>query len=218
MPLEVISIANAYVKTDFGYLPHPGIIESLRREARDVKAATRHAMRRYRRATRKWRMLSLLIGPIRCIACNNALMANLYGWTKNGIACNHCGFNPWVSLFYACICGSPVLLVTQPPVDLVDMAVSLRRALEVSRCENCGQRPKPERLQTRVFPLNIPWPPEAFSDKILIEARKKFGWTADGFRGGEISAQEALLTEALRERIGGRIPSADQDEPDQSPL
>jgi hypothetical protein len=208
LPLEMVTLPHAYVKTKYGYLKHRDISEMLEQEARDLSSALRSAMRRYRRATRKMRISAILAGPVRCIACNGPLMANMYGFTRRGIACSHCGFSPYMSLFYACTCARPMLLLSQPSVDLVDAAISIRRALETVRCEHCGQRPKPERLQTRVFQLNIPWPPEDFSDKQLTQAREDFGWSKARFRDGDIDARDALLTEALTDRIESRLPGA----------
>jgi hypothetical protein len=63
-----------------------------------------------------------------------------------------------------------------------------------------------ERLETRVFRLSIPWPPENVSDKELIEAREEFGWSATKFRDGKANATEKLLEEGLNERIEHRLP------------
>lgn len=192
LPLEFVVIANAYVRTTYGYLRDPDALKPLKREERDLRTAMKHAMRRYRRATRKWRLMAALLGPVRCIACNHPLMANLLGWTRRGIACPDCGFNPFVSFFYACTCCHPVFLVGQPPTDLVDTATAINQAFNERICENCGTRLRPERLQTRVFQANIPWPPEDFSDSTLIEARKELGWTAKGFRDGKENARDVV--------------------------
>ena len=207
MPLELITLAHAYVRTKYGYLPHPGIQSLLKREAKDVKIATNNALRRYRKSTRKHRFAAISLGPVNCIACGGPLMANLYGWFTHGIACTRCGFSPYISLFYACLCGRPIPLVTQPPLDPVDIMVSLQHAANIVRCEHCGQGPKLERLQTRVFQLNIPWPPEGFSDKNLIQARKDFGWNRARFRDGTADPTEVLLREALTDRIERRFTS-----------
>jgi DNA-directed RNA polymerase subunit RPC12/RpoP len=206
MPIEVITLAHEYVRTKYGYLPHPEIRRLLEGEAGDVRSAVRHAMRRYRKNTRMRRFVAISRGPVNCIACNGPLMANLWGWRARGIACSHCGFSPFISLFYACTCGRPILLIAQPPLDPVDIAVSLRHEAEAARCDHCGKKPKLERLQTRIFQLNIPWPPEEFSDKDLMQARKDFGWSSTNFRNGTANATEVLLREALDERIDRRLP------------
>jgi DNA-directed RNA polymerase subunit RPC12/RpoP len=205
MPFGLVTLANAYVRTAYGYVKHPSIEGALEHEERDYRNAVRFVMRRYRRATRKHRLLALTLGPVKCIACNGPLMANLWGWRRQGIACAHCGFTPFSSLFYACTCGRPVLLVRQPPLDLVDMAVSLRQAYAKARCEKCGQKPVPERLHTRTFGINVPWPPESI-DSDLLEERKRFGWSKIQFRDGKANPMETLLAEALIDRIDHRIP------------
>jgi hypothetical protein len=212
VPREVVTLADEYVRTRYGYLPHPQIKAELEREKAIARSAIRYALQRYRRATRKHRMLGSLIGPIKCIACNGPLMANWLGWGSRGIACSHCGFAPYISLFYACTCGRPILLVAQPPIDILDTAISIRRAANTVRCQNCGQSPRLERLETRVFRLSIPWPPENVSDKGLIEARKEFGWSTAKFRDGKTNAAEKLLEEGLNERIEHRLPYRPADD------
>jgi hypothetical protein len=209
LPLEMVMFGHAYVKTTYGYVPHPRIAHHLAEELRDVQSAARIAMRRYRRATRAFRLAAMLKGPIRCIACNGPLMANLYGYSRRGIACSHCGFSPFVTLLYACSCGRPVALCTQPPLDPVDMALALRDGLQ-ARCEHCGQEPRPERLQSRTFQLNIPWPPESFTDGDLVAAREDHGWRANrGFRDGKADPMDALLAEQLVDPVAGRFPNDD---------
>ncbi len=205
LPLSLVTLPHAYVRTKYGYMQHPGISQLLEQESRDVLDAVRVAMRRYRRATRKHRIAALLAGPVRCISCDGPFMANMYGWTRRGIACSRCGFSPYISLFYACTCRHPLLLLAQPPLELVDVAVSIRRAIEALRCEHCGEKPRPERLQTRIFQLNVPWPPEDYSDKDLIEAREDFGWSKMPFRDGKENPREILLQEALQDRIDSRF-------------
>ena len=51
LPLEMVTLPHAYVKTKYGYLKHGDITEMLKQEARDLSGALRVAMRRYRRAT-----------------------------------------------------------------------------------------------------------------------------------------------------------------------
>ena len=209
MPLGIASLAHSYVKTAYGYVKHPEIGVTLENEARDSRSAVKYVMRRYRKATRRHRLVALIRGPVRCIACNGPLMANLWGWLQRGIACSHCGFSPFASLFYACTCGRPILLVGQPSLDFVDMAVSIRRACANVHCENCGRKPILERLNTRTFGLNVPWPPESV-DKKLIEAREQFGWTTTQFRDGKVDPMQTLLTEALIDKIDCRIPGQNQ--------
>jgi hypothetical protein len=202
LPLEAVAIPHAYVRTRYGYVTSPLLEKALEQERQDVRVAMRQAMKRYRRATRVHRFRAVAAGgPVRCIVCNGPLMANFYGFSRRGIACAHCGFSPFVSLLYACTCGRPILLVAQPPTELVEIARAIREALDSAVCEHCSQSPRPERMQTRVFQLNIPWPPENFSDSRLIEARKELGWKGDGrFRNGTVRALDVLLTEALEER------------------
>jgi hypothetical protein len=69
-----------------------------------------------------------------------------------------------------------------------------------------------ERLETRVFRLSIPWPPENVSDKGLIEARKEFGWSTAKFRDGKTNAAEKLLEDGLNERIEHRLPYRPADD------
>ena len=207
MPLGFMTTAHAYVRTEYGYIKHRDIEAALQREKRDHRKAVRYVMRKYRRATRRYRLLAFTLGPVRCIVCNGPLLANLLGWGRLGIACSHCGFNPFTSLFYACTCGHPVLLVAQPPIDLVDMAVALRSAYATAKCENCGQKPLSERLHTRTFGANVPWPPDSI-ERRLIRAREQFGWNKSKFRDGKVDPMEALLAEALIDRIDRRIPDA----------
>lgn len=197
MPPELISVPHSYVWTKYEYLSDPVISRFIAKEAVDVRSARRLAMARYRRATRGHRMMAILRGPLGCIACGGTLMANLYGWTQKGIACSDCGFSPFVSIFYACTCGHPVLLVAQPSPQLIEMMISIKHSIGTESCEHCGNRPRPERLYTRVFQLNIPWPPETFSDKTLIEASEAFGWRRGKFRDGAEQPRDVLLSETL---------------------
>ena len=197
MPPELISVPHSYVWTKYEYLSDPVISRFIAKEAVDVRSARRLAMARYRRATRGHRMMAILRGPLGCIACGGTLMANLYGWTQKGIACSDCGFSPFVSIFYACTCGHPVLLVAQPSPQLIEMMISIKHSIGTESCEHCGNRPRPERLYTRVFQLNIPWPPETFSDKTLIEASEAFGWRRGKFRDGAEQPRDVLLRETL---------------------
>jgi hypothetical protein len=213
LPLDAITLVHEYVKTTYGYLRHPQIAELLRDEMRDVRAAYKFAMRRYRAANfKRIAAAALFLGPVKCISCNGPLMANFFGLTKRGIACSRCGFLPFMSIFYACPCGKPILLVAQPSLDLVDFAIAIRYSVETLSCDSCHQKPRFERLYSRIFQLNIPWPPEIFSDKVLIESRKSFGWNSRGFRGENGgNARTALLSEALVDRVGRRFSSDESD-------
>jgi hypothetical protein len=93
-------------------------------------------------------------------------------------------------------------------MDLMDLAMSLRVQLASVRCEKCGQKPLAERLYTRFFRFNIPWPPEGSMNKKLIEAREQFGWKkGNQFRNGQLNPMETLLTEVLVENVDRRLPS-----------
>lgn len=202
LPGDVLGISQSYVRTRYGYVKSPSLEKSLKNDERLVTAATRSAMKRYRKATRTHRLSTIFFGPVRCIACNGPLFANLCGYTRNGIACSRCGFQPFVSLFYACSCGWPILLVAQPSSHYVDMAQEVRDSVSSARCTRCSRSARPEGVATRIFQLGIPWPPEGFSDRQLIEGRTALGWdkSTRGFRNGKTSAIDALLTEAVEER------------------
>jgi hypothetical protein len=211
LPMELHMDPTSYVRTAYGYVRHPVIEDKLAVELRDVRSAARYAMKRYRRAWKiypfgamlKWR------GPVNCIACNHPLIANLGGYTRRGLACPDCGFSPFSTLFYACACGRPIPLVTQPSMDPVEVVSEIGSGMD-TKCEHCGQRPKYERLLVRTFGLGIPWPPEEVSEEKLIEDRKALGWGSS--IGDSKIAMEALLSEALRESLNSRLRTESPDD------
>jgi DNA-directed RNA polymerase subunit RPC12/RpoP len=208
LPMELHMDPTSYVRTAYGYVRHPAIEDALAVELRDVRSAAKYAMKRYRRA---WKIhpFGSVIGPpltwrppVKCIACNHPLTANFGGYTRRGLACPDCGFNPFMTLFYACTCGKPIPLVAQPSTDPVEVVSEIRSSM-ARECEHCGQRPKYERLIVRTFSLGIPWSPEEVSDEKLIEDRKALGWYST-VRDSK-SAMESLLNEASRESMSSRL-------------
>lgn len=81
---------DGYVKTRYGYLRDSERRRREREEALRVVAAQKEAMGRYRRATRGFRLRAMMLGPIQCISCGGPLMANMYGYTGQGIAGSSC--------------------------------------------------------------------------------------------------------------------------------
>lgn len=175
---------DGYVKTRYGYLRDSERRGREREEALRVAAAQKEAMGRYRRATRGFRLRAMALGPIRCISCGGPLMANMYGYTGPGLACSHCGFNPYCTILAACDNGHPNLVVAQPDIDQVSLMLRLAECAN-TKCDQCDATFAPETLMMRIFQLNIPWPPESFSEKSLIAAREEVGLHGAGGVGPE---------------------------------
>lgn len=214
LPIELHLDPTSYVRTAYGYVRHPMIEEALAVERRDVRAAARYAMKRYRRAWKIFPFAPLIKwpSPVGCIVCDHPLIANLGGYTSRGLACPDCGFSPFATLFYACSCGRPIPLVRQPSMDGAEVLSEIKSGMNTP-CEHCGQRPKHERILVRAFGLGIPWPPEDFSDEKLIQDRQALGWYSR-FSDSK-SALDALLSDALRDSLSNRLPV--EQAPDEPP-
>jgi hypothetical protein len=183
---------EGYVKTEFGYLPDRTLRAEMLHEQRLVTAFARKLMKEWRRKT-FWKRV--IAPPIKCLSCNHPMIANWNG--RRGIACPHCGYNPYATLFYACDCGNGAVLIRQPSISPYLLVRDIYRTLRAkdAHCIGCGKLPAPETLLRRVFMLRIPYPIEQYSDEQLIKWREKLGWGLQfkSPKDPKLTAEEALL-------------------------
>jgi hypothetical protein len=203
MPLHLTSYEIEYVRTDFGYLKDPQRREQIKAEEQLVEQARRQAYRRWIRHTRGDRLLDLLLrGPIKCLACNHPLMANVLG--RGGIACPDCSYQPYLTLVYICDCAELMVVDRQPEVDRVHMfgsAISWMRSSPT--CGACGASPAFEKLPTRLGMVPFPVPVEEYSPAKLIGLRERLGWTTRGWRGSPNGPVAEMLRTRHAEAPGG---------------
>lgn len=198
VPLHIAAYQVEYVRTKYGYVRDRKRDAELKKERRLVLGFARELMREWRKKTLRIRLVnSILREPIACLACGHPLMANFYG--RNGLACPDCGYQPYLTLFYACDCGRGAVVQKQPDLssfELVRDAITALRGDEVI-CMGCGRRPPDENFIGRLFALRIPYPIEGYSDANLISWRVKLGWKNKWqfkYPGPEdLTAEEALL-------------------------
>lgn len=197
IPLRIANYQVAYTRTRYGYIRDRKKSKDLAYEQSLVLKFSRSLMREWRRHTRKDRWLNITVrGPIGCPACNHPLMANLLGW--RGIACGRCGFQPYLTLFWACDCGSGAVVQRQPDLSaltLVQDAVRLKTTGDIV-CIGCDMPPEDENFVGRLFTLPIPYPVETFSENDLIQLRISLGWHGKSWapsHGADTSPEEVML-------------------------
>jgi hypothetical protein len=170
-PDTIVQFQTTFVSTPFGYFEDPSRREMLKSEARVVSRARRKALRTWRRHT----LLERLTPRIRCLVCEHPMMGGFNG--RSGYVCPDCGYFPFVTLFYACECATPVTLLTQPELSGVSMfstAIAITRE-EERRCPSCQALVDPRRLDTRLFMLRIPAVLNGSVDARLMAMREAFG-------------------------------------------
>lgn len=208
LPLHLLDYDDAYVRTDFGYLPDPGREGRLSQEDRLIRRAKRRLYRSW--ARRRWRhalLETLILGGIRCPACNHPLMSGLLG--IGALGCPDCGYFPYMTLVYVCDCAAVVPIERQPDLDAMFVtAISRLRSGEI-RCADCGQQPQFEKLRTRLVAVGIPVPVTEYDPSALIANRERLGWRPHWTGPEHGAAREMLLR-------GRRKPQA-PDESDITP-
>ncbi len=173
VPPLVQAQLTRYRLTRYGYSIDLELSRLLEDDQKLLKAAHSTARLRFHQALKRELPISLLKGPVRCIECGHGLMANRYGFGEGGIACPSCGFAPYLSVLYACDCGNPVLLVAQPTPTLTDSMIEISKGADTV-C-SCGRAVDRTRMNTRVFVMQLPWPPEKFDFQKLIDDRVEAG-------------------------------------------
>lgn len=196
MPLQMAAYQAEYVRTRYGYVKDNTRQRQLQQEQELVLKCMRSLMKEWRQKTKRDRRLDQLRGHIGCLSCDHPMIANFNG--RNGLACPACGYQPFMTLFYACDCGAGVVIQRQPEISSLEMfrdAVRLVRD-ENLRCAKCNERPLEEKFTGRIFTLPIPYPILRYPIRELLEWRVKLGWTAHGrFESGDeqLAPDEALI-------------------------
>jgi DNA-directed RNA polymerase subunit RPC12/RpoP len=207
VPLQISAYQVDYVRTRFGYIRDQARRVDLGNEYRIVMTCSKSLMREWRRKTFRDRFKDLIYrGHIGCLACGHPLIANLNG--RNGLACPDCGYQPFLTLFYACDCGSGVVVQRQPDLSSFELVRDAIRVLrhEDLKCMNCGKRPSNEKFIGRLFSLPVPYPIDGYPTSVLVEWREKLGWERHRkfARPGEpdLSPQSALERTTAEEPEG----------------
>lgn len=170
-PDEIALVQSEFQSTPFGYLHDPDLANTLRSERSIVLRARRRALRAWRRHT----FVERLTPRIGCLVCNHPMMGALNG--RSGYVCPQCNYVPFGTLFYACDCGQPLLLVSQPEIEGVGLfGQAISAARESARtCDKCSSVVDERRLDSRLFWLPILWPLEGSVDSRLIYLRESMG-------------------------------------------
>lgn len=183
VPAELIATSSHYMKTSIGYIYDPNVQRARVNDERIKRAAYRKILRRWRKHT--WRMVLadlLYRGPLACPFCGGILTRALLG--SRAFVCTHCLYQPYLTLFYACDCRSPVMLIRQPSVDglttFAELLTELRQ--HPKECDLCHQKVMEERLYGRTFGFSAPWPIEDFSEDDIIQIRVRIGWRGLQFK------------------------------------
>lgn len=202
-PLELRFMMAEAKATPFGYFPAYDPHDRAQ-EIQLVERAMKNAMRTWRKETFSERMM---MPHVNCMRCNHPMMANFAG--RSGYACPDCGFMPFGSLFYACACGTPVLIQSNPQISGTEfLTYALRRTRDEDfKCDECGELVDPRKVVSRVFFAPIPWPIPKNIDAILVAKRIALGWgrerlTAEEaetrMSNGDLVAWESHLPKAER--------------------
>ncbi|MGH8684235.1 MAG: hypothetical protein ACREUM_02685, partial [Nitrosospira sp.] len=149
---------DGYIKTKFGYLRDDERRAEIKGEWLIVMTFARKLMKEWRRKTfwLRFKNSGLVRPAVSCISCGHPLNANYNG--RKGLACPRCGYNPYVTAFYACDCGSGAVLIRQPDISAFTLVRDIYRVLREKeiRCTGCDESPRPEKLLQRMFILPIP--------------------------------------------------------------
>lgn len=197
IPMALAAYETHYLRTDFGYLPDREYETTIKKERILVLRAARTLARNWRRATFWTRFLNFAVrGAVKCLACNHPMIGNFNG--RFGLVCPDCGYQPYLTLFWACDCGGIAVVERQPDVVnfvLIRDAVNLLRQGDIT-CEDCGKVPAQEHFIARLFTLRIPHPPTEYTDKSLMNWREELGWD-----GGQWDPNGTLARNAREEMI-----------------
>lgn len=171
-PLELRYQVAEVRATPFGYV-RSNDLQGNEQEINLLRRSMKHAMRSWRRGTFLERISVLRVN---CMRCNHPMMANFGG--RNGYACPDCGFTPFGSLFYACECGAPVLIESNPQIGGTEFLLyAIRRTRnEDFKCTECDRIVDPRKVISRIFFAPIPWPIPKNVDSILVAKRMALGW------------------------------------------
>ncbi|MET8759866.1 hypothetical protein [Lentzea sp. NPDC004782] len=183
LPVDFIASSSSYLRTPIGYVLDPRRQVANARDYSLKRAAYKNILRRWWKHTWKMTLADFLYrGPIRCPMCNHAVVRAMIG--TRGFVCSGCGYQPFLTVLYACDCRSAVPLVRQPSTDglavFTELVSEIRR--EPRTCDNCNRRILPENMFGRIFGFSAPWPVESFSQKMLIDFRISIGWNGFQFR------------------------------------
>ncbi len=170
LPPRVQAELSAHRLTKYGYSIDPRVAKTLEEDFSHVRTASKRAAKRMRHALRGGLLADLLRGPVRCIECGHPLTANFGGFGSRGLACSSCGFAPFLSILYACVCGEPCLVVDQPSTVQAELMIEIRQGATGS-CPACSEQFDQTRFAQRTFVAAMPWPPEQFTHQVLIDAR-----------------------------------------------
>jgi hypothetical protein len=184
-PDTIVRFQSSFVSTPFGYIEDTDRREVLKSEARIVSRARRRALKAWRRHT----LLERLTPRIRCLVCEHPMMGGLNG--RSGYVCPKCGYSPFVTLFYACECTTPVALLAQPElsgVSLFSTAIAITRK-EERHCPACQALIDPRRLDTRLFMLRIPAVLNGSVDARLMAMREALGRPQNTFTPDQARAR-----------------------------
>lgn len=184
-PRELRLLASDLKVTPFGYVAS-GDLRSASQEIHLVRGVMRKVMKHWRKVTFFERATLLRVN---CMYCDHPMMANLGG--RNGYACPKCGFIPFGSLFYACDCGAPVLIESNPQVGGAEfLTYAIRRTRDKNfKCEQCNLSVDPRKAVFRLFFAPIPWPVPANVDSILLAKRIALGWGKGGLTPEDAEAR-----------------------------
>lgn len=167
--LEVIS---GYTKIDYGYKK----LED-NRHIKDLEICYRLArksiFKQWRRAYLKEFLTSLLLGNNNCPQCNHPLMANIMG--LYGIACPDCGFQPYLTMFFACYCGEVIPIKTQPNLNTEDIYNYLLEYFDDNNtiCVKCSRELIDDFFIERIVLAPVPYPFNNFDLKKLYYSVRK---------------------------------------------
>jgi hypothetical protein len=183
IPADIVAASLAYIRTPIGYIVDPNLQRAMAEDDRIKRSAHRILLRQWRRHTwRMWLADMAYRGPLRCPFCDGPLIRSMFG--SRGFVCGACHYEPYMTLFYACDCGQPLMLVQQPSLNgLTTYAEVIARVRQHPReCEHCGTRLIEEKIPGRIFSFSAPWPIDSFSERDIIGFRLAVGWRANGFR------------------------------------
>lgn len=157
--LSGISLALGYSKTDAGYIKDENLMLKRSSIMHGAQKAVKTIYRNWRKSYFKRFLLNFVVGAKPCAQCGHPMMANING--LNGIACQDCGYNPYVTMITFCECGDFEVVKTQP--ELTDEKIfnylnDFFNAKNNTLCKSCGKELLDDYVEDRFMLVPIPIP------------------------------------------------------------
>lgn len=194
VPIELARGKFGVIETNFGYVPDPQRGTALHPDHDITVAVRRKVIRRWKKHTQREAIAYLVYKPRPgCPCCNYPIVRTFLG--DGAIVCPKCKWTPFMTVFYACDCKTPVCMLKQPPMNSIDIFSEILELVRKSRpiCSTCGLYVKEELLQDRMFDAHVPWPIEDYSEDWIIQMRIDAGWEGFAYKNNSETPYSLML-------------------------